>query len=93
LELQALQRLKSLDGLSDEEMENQLWDLVGPDRMKARGLDAEGLKEYYRQRNLLKTRVLAEHVGNVVAFFAGNQTPTTGATFPIDGGIPAAFPR
>jgi NAD(P)-dependent dehydrogenase (short-subunit alcohol dehydrogenase family) len=77
----------------DEEVSSKLWDLVGPDRMKARGLDAEGLKEYYRQRNLLKARVLAEHVGNVVVFFASNQTPTTGATFPVDGGIPAAFPR
>ena len=77
----------------DEEVSSGLWDLVGPDRMKSRGLDAEGLREYYRQRNLLKARVLAEHVGNVVVFFASNQTPTTGATFPVDGGIPAAFPR
>ena len=77
----------------DEEVSSKLWDLVGEDRMKSRGLDYEGLKEYYRQRNLLKARVLAEHVGNVVVFFASNQTPTTGATFPVDGGIPAAFPR
>jgi len=77
----------------DEEVSSKLWDLVGPERMKVRGLDPEGLKEYYRQRNLLKARVLAEHVGNVVVFFASNQTPTTGATFPVDGGIPAAFPR
>jgi rhamnose utilization protein RhaD (predicted bifunctional aldolase and dehydrogenase)/NAD(P)-dependent dehydrogenase (short-subunit alcohol dehydrogenase family) len=75
------------------EVSSKLWDLVGEERMKSRGLDYEGLKEYYRQRNLLKARVLAEHVGNVVVFFASNQTPTTGATFPVDGGIPAAFPR
>jgi len=56
-------------------------------------LDPEGLKEYYRQRNLLKVRVTAEHVGNAVVFFASELTPTTGATLPIDGGIPAAFPR
>ena len=77
----------------DEEVSSKLWDLVGAERMKSRGLDAEGLKEYYRQRNLLKIRVLAEHVGNVVVFFASNLAPTTGATFPVDGGIPAAFPR
>ena len=77
----------------DEKISSKLWDLVGPDRMKARGLDYEGLKEYYRNRNLLKARVLAEHVGNAVVFFASNQTPTTGASFPVDGGIPAAFPR
>jgi rhamnose utilization protein RhaD (predicted bifunctional aldolase and dehydrogenase)/NAD(P)-dependent dehydrogenase (short-subunit alcohol dehydrogenase family) len=77
----------------DEEISSKLWDLVGPDRMKSRGLDYEGLKEYYRNRNLLKTQVMAEHVGNVVVFFATDLTPTTGASFPVDGGIPAAFPR
>jgi NAD(P)-dependent dehydrogenase (short-subunit alcohol dehydrogenase family) len=70
-----------------------LWDVVGPDRMRARNLDPEGLKEYYRNRNLLKTEVLADHVGNAVVFFASGLTPTTGATLPVDGGIPAAFPR
>ena len=77
----------------DEKISSKLWDLVGPDRMRSRGLDYEGLKEYYRNRNLLKTQVLAEHVGNVVVFFATDQTPTTGTSFPVDGGIPAAFPR
>jgi len=77
----------------NEEVSSKLWDLVGPDRMKSRGLDYEGLKEYYRNRNLLKARVFGEHVGNAVVFFASNQTPTTGASLPVDGGIPAAFPR
>ena len=77
----------------DEEISSKLWDLIGPDRMRSRGLDYEGLKEYYRNRNLLKAQVLAEHVGNVVVFFAANMTPTTGTSFPVDGGIPAAFPR
>ena len=77
----------------DDQVSSKLWELVGAERMKSRGLDPEGLKAYYRQRNLLKAQVLAEHVGNVVVFFASNQTPTTGATFPVDGGISAAFPR
>jgi len=77
----------------DEEISSKLWDLIGPDRMKCRGLDCQGLKEYYRDRNLLKASVLAEHVGNAVVFFASNQTPTTGASLPVDGGIPSAFPR
>ncbi len=77
----------------DEEVPSKLWELVGPERMKSRGLDPEGLKEYYRQRNLLRVRVTAEQVGNAVVFFASGLTPTTGATLPIDGGIPAAFPR
>ncbi len=70
-----------------------LWAEVGPDRMRARGLDEAGLEEYYRDRNLLKARVTAEHVANAVMFFATRQTPTTGATLPIDGGLPDATPR
>jgi rhamnose utilization protein RhaD (predicted bifunctional aldolase and dehydrogenase)/NAD(P)-dependent dehydrogenase (short-subunit alcohol dehydrogenase family) len=77
----------------NEEISSKLWDIVGPNRMKSRGLDYEGLKEYYRKRNLLKAQVQAEHVGNAVVFFASEQTPTTGASLPVDGGIPAAFPR
>ena len=70
-----------------------LWAQVGPDRMKARGLDEKGLEEYYRQRNLLKARVTAEHVARAVVFFVTHQTPTTGATIPVDGGLPDATPR
>jgi len=70
-----------------------LWAQVGPDRMKARGLDEKGLEEYYRERNLLKARVTAEHVARAVIFFVTHQTPTTGATIPVDGGLPDATPR
>lgn len=70
-----------------------LWAQVGPDRMKARGLDEKGLEEYYRQRNLLKARVTAEHVARAVVFFVTHQTPTTGATLPVDGGLPDSTPR
>jgi rhamnose utilization protein RhaD (predicted bifunctional aldolase and dehydrogenase)/NAD(P)-dependent dehydrogenase (short-subunit alcohol dehydrogenase family) len=70
-----------------------LWAEVGPDRMRARGLDEKGLEEYYQKRNLLKARVTAEHVARAVLFFATRQTPTTGATIPVDGGLPDATPR
>jgi len=70
-----------------------LWAEVGPERMKARGLDEAGLEDYYRNRNLLKARVTAEHVGRAVLFFAKRETPTTGATIPVDGGLPDATPR
>jgi len=77
----------------DAGVSSGLWDVVGPERMRSRNLDPEGLKDYYRQRNLLKVTVHADHVGNAVVFFASEQTPTTGATLPVDGGIMAAFPR
>lgn len=70
-----------------------LWAEVGPARMKARGLSEEGLEEYYRERNLLRMRITAGHVGRAVVFFAGRGTPTTGATLPVDGGLPDATPR
>lgn len=70
-----------------------LWAEVGPSRAKSRGLSEPELHAFYRERNLLKASVTARHVGNAVLFFATDQTPTTGATLPIDGGIPEAFPR
>jgi NAD(P)-dependent dehydrogenase (short-subunit alcohol dehydrogenase family) len=78
---------------SDGARKSGLWQEVGPDRMKARGLDEAGLEEYYRNRNLLKARVTADHVANAVVFLATRQTPTTGATIPVDGGLPDATPR
>ena len=77
----------------DHNISSGLWDVVGPDRMRSRNLDPDGLKAYYRESNILKTEVLADHVGNAVVFFASTLTPTTGATLPVDGGVAAAFPR
>ncbi len=70
-----------------------LWEEVGPDRMKTRGLSEKSLPEYYRKRNLLKAKITAEHVAKAVLFFATRQTPTTGSTIPVDGGLPDATPR
>ena len=78
---------------SEGNFKSGLWEEVGPDRMRARGLDEQGLQEYYRSRNLLKARVTGRHVANAVLFFATRQTPTTGATIPVDGGLPDATPR
>lgn len=78
---------------SDGKRQSGLWAEIGPSRMKARGLDEKGLEEYYRNRNLLKARITAAHVANAVLFFATRQTPTTGATIPVDGGLPDATPR
>ena len=57
------------------------------------GLDEKGLEDYYQSRNLLKAKVTADHVANAVLFFASRQTPTTGATIPVDGGLPDSTPR
>ena len=70
-----------------------LWQTVGPDRAKSRNLPPAELPGFYRDRTLLKAAVTGRHVGNAVVFFAGNQTPTTGATLPVDAGLPEAFPR
>jgi rhamnulose-1-phosphate aldolase/alcohol dehydrogenase len=70
-----------------------LWRDIGPERARSRGLAPEKLQEFYRERNLLHAEVTGAQVGRAVVFFASNQTPTTGATLPVDGGIAAAFPR
>ncbi|HUP41568.1 MAG TPA: SDR family NAD(P)-dependent oxidoreductase, partial [Thermoanaerobaculia bacterium] len=75
------------------ERRSGLWAEVGPERMRARGLSEAELEAYYRDRNLLKARVTARHVGRAVLFLATRQTPTTGATIPVDGGLPDATPR
>jgi len=77
----------------DEPFKSGLWAEVGPDRMRARGLDETQLQDYYRQRNLLKRRVTARHVANAVLYFLLRRSPTTGATLPVDGGLPDAAPR
>ncbi len=78
---------------SEGSRKSGLWKEVGPGRMRARGLDEKGLEEYYQNRNLLKAKVTATHVAAAVIFFATRQTPTTGATIPVDGGLPDAVPR
>lgn len=82
------------DGVfSEGKYKSGLWAEVGPDRMRARGLDEKGLAEYYRNRNLLKIQITGRHVANAVLFFATRQVPTTGITLPVDGGLPDATPR
>jgi len=78
---------------AEGEVPSGLWQSVGPARARSRGVPVETLPDFYRDRSLLRTRVSARHVGNAVVFFASNQTPTTGATLPVDGGIVEAFPR
>ncbi len=78
---------------SEGKYQSGLWVEVGEDRMKARGLNEEELHEYYRSRNLLKAEVTGEHVANAVKYFITRQSPTTGATMPVDGGLPDATPR
>ena len=78
---------------SEGKYKSGLWELVGENRMKARGIDENELHEYYRNRNLLKASVTGRHVANAVLFFVTRQTPTTGGTIPVDGGLPDATPR
>jgi rhamnulose-1-phosphate aldolase/alcohol dehydrogenase len=84
----------NVDGVfGSAENPSGLWENVGPQRAASRGLAPEELPEFYRERNLLRARVTPEHVGNAVLFFVTQQTPTTGAALPVDGGLPEAFPR
>jgi rhamnose utilization protein RhaD (predicted bifunctional aldolase and dehydrogenase)/NAD(P)-dependent dehydrogenase (short-subunit alcohol dehydrogenase family) len=70
-----------------------LWAEVGADRARSKGLELKDLPAYYQNRNLLKSKIGASDVANAVLYFATQQSPTTGATIPVDGGLPDATPR
>jgi NAD(P)-dependent dehydrogenase (short-subunit alcohol dehydrogenase family) len=82
------------DAVFGDSVPSGLWAEVGPDRMKARGLDEQGLRNYYRERSLLKMEVTPDHVAAAVVFLASEQAAaTTGTTLTVDGGVAGAFPR
>jgi len=58
---------------SEGKYKSGLWDLVGEDRMKARGISEKELHEYYRNRNLLKAAVTGRHVANAVMYFVRSE--------------------
>lgn len=78
---------------AEGETPSGLWQEIGADRARSKGIAPGALEEHYRERNLLHARITGAHVGRAVVFFAANETPTTGATLPVDGGVAAAFPR
>jgi rhamnulose-1-phosphate aldolase/alcohol dehydrogenase len=64
------------------------------ERAEAYGVAVEDLGRFYAERTLLKTEVLPEHIADAVAALVGGDfSVTTGSFVPVDGGIPAAFPR
>jgi NAD(P)-dependent dehydrogenase (short-subunit alcohol dehydrogenase family)/rhamnose utilization protein RhaD (predicted bifunctional aldolase and dehydrogenase) len=66
----------------------------GRKRAETYGVPLEELGRYYADRTLLKREILPEHVAAAVAALVGGELDlTTGAFIPVDGGIPAAFPR
>ena len=63
-------------------------------RADAHGVSVEDLPSFYASRTLLGEEVLPEHVAAaVLALVDGTFPRTTGAYLPVDGGLPAAFPR
>ena len=84
------------DAVFDDESSGKtsgLWEAVGPERMRSRGLDPSDLRSFYQGRNLLGCPVSADQVAEAVAFFARGLTPTTGAALTVDGGHVGTFFR
>jgi rhamnulose-1-phosphate aldolase/alcohol dehydrogenase len=82
------------DAVFGDTVPSGLWEQVGPERMKSRGLDEKGLREFYRDRSLLKKSVTPRHVGQAVLFLVSDASvATTGVTLTVDGGVASAFPR
>jgi rhamnulose-1-phosphate aldolase/alcohol dehydrogenase len=63
-------------------------------RAKAYGIGVGELGAYYAKRTLLNVEILPEDVAAAAFCLVGGElSKTTGAIIPVDGGIPAAFPR
>jgi rhamnose utilization protein RhaD (predicted bifunctional aldolase and dehydrogenase)/NAD(P)-dependent dehydrogenase (short-subunit alcohol dehydrogenase family) len=75
--------------------DSRLWsDAVREERARAHGVPADQLEDFYRRRNLLKVRVLAEDVAQAALWLASDRSgKTTGCILPVDGGVREAFPR
>jgi rhamnulose-1-phosphate aldolase/alcohol dehydrogenase len=66
----------------------------GRKRAEVYGVDEADLGAYYAKRTLLGKEILPEHVAAAVfAIVSGDLGVTTGTIIPVDGGVPAAFPR
>jgi NAD(P)-dependent dehydrogenase (short-subunit alcohol dehydrogenase family) len=66
----------------------------GEERAKVHGVPRDELGRFYARRTLLGHEVLPEHVAAAVfALCGGDLSLTTGTVVPVDGGVPAAFPR
>ena len=75
--------------------DSRLWsESVRQERAKAHGVLPDQLEDFYRKRNLLKVRVLAEDVAQAALWLASDRSgKTTGCILPVDGGVREAFPR
>jgi len=72
-----------------------LWsDEVKRQRAESYGVAVDDLEDFYRQRNLLRTKVTGDDVAEAVLWLASDRAAkTTGAMIPVDGGVREAFPR
>ena len=75
--------------------DSRLWsEAVRQERARAHGVLPDQLEDFYRKRNLLKVRVLAEDVAHAALWLASDRSgKTTGCILPVDGGVREAFPR
>ena len=71
--------------------------LVGraPPRARRGARDpVDEVEAFYASRSLLGRAVTGADVAEAVAFLVSDRSrATTGAVIPVDGGVPAAFPR
>jgi rhamnose utilization protein RhaD (predicted bifunctional aldolase and dehydrogenase)/NAD(P)-dependent dehydrogenase (short-subunit alcohol dehydrogenase family) len=74
---------------------SRLWsDEIRQQRADAHGVSVDELEAFYASRSLLGRPVTGADVAEAVAFLVSDRSKsTTGAVLPVDGGVPAAFPR
>ncbi len=66
----------------------------GRERAAKYGVPVSELGKFYASRTLLGLEILPEDIASAVAALVEGDLPkTSGAVIPVDGGLPAAFPR
>jgi NAD(P)-dependent dehydrogenase (short-subunit alcohol dehydrogenase family) len=84
-----------VNAINADQVDTPLFRRFVRERAAGRGVSEEEQLEAYRARSLMGAGLIPpEAVADLAVLLAGDKLRfTTGAMFPVDGGLPEAFPR
>jgi NAD(P)-dependent dehydrogenase (short-subunit alcohol dehydrogenase family) len=84
-----------VNAINADQVDTPLFRRFVRERAASRGVSEEDQLEAYRSRNLTGVGLIPpDAVGDLAVLLASEKFRyTTGAMFPVDGGLPEAFPR
>jgi len=84
-----------VNAINADQIDTPLFRQFVRERARSRGVTEAEQLDVYRARNLMGVGLIpADAVADLAVLLAGDKLRfTTGAMFPVDGGLPEAFPR